>query len=112
MRVIFEENIEHEDFFEIILSSREYDKLLEKGIVQDFPQGLHGKRNLNVYIRIDKYMEDPECLSKAKPNNDIYTQNILTLLKNLQNIRQSQPIKSSRNMPKRKKPLAKEKQND
>lgn len=54
MRVIFEEDIENSDFFEIILTQEEYEKLSQKGIVVDFPLGLYDKRNLNVYLRVDK----------------------------------------------------------
>ena len=55
--MIFEENVENEDFFEIILSPKEYENIVDKGQVSEFKGGLYGKRNLNVYIRIDKNME-------------------------------------------------------
>lgn len=53
MKVLFEENIEDSDFLEIILSSKEYEQLREKGIVRDFPAGFNGSRNLNIFIRVD-----------------------------------------------------------
>jgi hypothetical protein len=53
MQIIFEEDIEKCDFFEIILSPREYDILLEKGIVKEFPNGLFRNRGLNIYLRVE-----------------------------------------------------------
>lgn len=59
--MIYEEDIERMDFLEIILSNREYEKISLKGVVHNFPGGLHGKRTLNVYVRIDpKYDEQEE----------------------------------------------------
>jgi hypothetical protein len=58
MRMIFEEKIEHSDFLELILTSDQAEKLIEGGLVQDFPLGLYGDRNLNVFIRIDEGDED------------------------------------------------------
>lgn len=53
MRMIFEENIEREDFIELIIEDRELDKLVEhRDLVRDFPEGLRGDRNLNVYLRV------------------------------------------------------------
>lgn len=57
MRLIYEENIEGEDFLELILTEREYKRLIDKGVVNDFPEGLLNKRNLNVFVRVDKYKE-------------------------------------------------------
>lgn len=54
MKMIFEENIENEDFLELILDEDESEILCEYGIVKDFPVGLRGLRNLNVFIRIAK----------------------------------------------------------
>lgn len=51
MRKIFEKNVEDSDFLELILSDEEIEQLGEIGVVQDFPEGLNGKRNLNVFIR-------------------------------------------------------------
>ena len=48
--MIFEE-VENEDFFEIILRPKEIDRLWKKGVVADFPDGMYGKRNLNVFVR-------------------------------------------------------------
>ena len=58
MRMIFEENIEHEDFIEIILSPEEahllcFPEQIDKGVMQDFPLGLWGVRNLNICVRTD-----------------------------------------------------------
>lgn len=51
--MIFEEDIEKQDFLEIILTQEEYEKLPEEGAVKDF-QGIFRDRNLNVYVRIQK----------------------------------------------------------
>ena len=50
MKMLFE-TVENEDFFEIILNEEEIEIISEKGVVKDFPFGLYGKRNLNVYVR-------------------------------------------------------------
>lgn len=52
--MLYEEDIEKWDFFEIILSENEYEKIREGGLTVDFKGGLHDVRNLNVYLRIDK----------------------------------------------------------
>jgi len=54
MRMIFEENVEKEDFLELVISDEQYELLREVGVVMDFPEGLHGKRNLNVFIRMEQ----------------------------------------------------------
>ena len=62
MRVIFEE-VGNEDFFEIILRAKEIDGIRKKGVVADFPKGMYGKRNLNVFVRHEKnqrYIEEDE----------------------------------------------------
>jgi hypothetical protein len=64
MRMIFEENIENEDFFEIILKEDELEKISLKGYVRIFEGGLFGLRDLNVFIRTEK--EDPMPLVKGK----------------------------------------------
>lgn len=53
MKVIFEKNVEGSDYLEIILSRSETNKLMDYGIEKDFPLGLDGIRNLNVFIRVD-----------------------------------------------------------
>ena len=53
MRMIFEENVESEDFLEIILKKDELDKITSKGLVRIFPFGLNAKRDLNVFIRTE-----------------------------------------------------------
>lgn len=57
MRTIFEQ-LDREDFFEIIISADEYEKLLETGIVRDYPNGLSRRRNLNIYLWVDKKYDD------------------------------------------------------
>jgi hypothetical protein len=66
--MIFERNVERQDFLEFILSEEQAEALLEKGVVQEFPEGLFGVRSLNVFIRVDKnYKEDEEMpLVKGK----------------------------------------------
>lgn len=66
MRMIFEEDIEKEDFFEIILSEKEYERMVERGAVQEFPCGLYGLRRLNVYLRVDKTYEGDEFMPLVK----------------------------------------------
>lgn len=73
MRVIFEE-VENEDFFEIILRPREIEGLVRKGVVANFPKGMYGKRNLNVFVRqetsqrILEMEEEDMPLLKGKEN--------------------------------------------
>lgn len=62
--MIFEEDVEHEDFLELILQEEEIDKISRKGYVRIFPGGLHGKRDLNLFIRMEK--GDPMPLVKGK----------------------------------------------
>jgi hypothetical protein len=51
VRLIFESD-RKEDFFELILTEDEIEDLsLGKGIHVDFPEGLYGCSNLNIYIR-------------------------------------------------------------
>lgn len=51
--MIFEKNIEGWDFLELWISPLQLEKLTEEGeIVKNFPKGLDGTRNLNIYIRI------------------------------------------------------------
>jgi hypothetical protein len=54
MRKIFEKNVEHTDFLELILQPEEIERIAESGVVQDFAEGLEGKRNLNVFIRSEE----------------------------------------------------------
>lgn len=56
MRVIFEEVME-EDFFEIILRPAEIAGMWQKGVVMDFPKGMYGKRNLNVFVRLETELD-------------------------------------------------------
>jgi len=66
MRLIFEENIERSDFLEIILSPQQVEKLLTDGIVRDYPTGLFGIRNLNVFIRVDKTIGEEDAISERE----------------------------------------------
>lgn len=52
--MVFEEDIESSDFLELIVSPTEATQLNLDGIVMDFSFGLKGRRNLNVFIRVDK----------------------------------------------------------
>ena len=54
MRMIFEEDIEHSDFLELILTQEEIKELMKRGVSRDYPEGFHSKRNLNVFIRVEK----------------------------------------------------------
>ncbi len=54
MRMIYEEDVESYDFFEIILDDADVDRLHLTGVVKEFKGGLHGERNLNVYLWVDK----------------------------------------------------------
>ncbi len=53
MRLIYEENVEREDFIEITLSPEECEQLSKGGVVGEFDGALHENRNLNIYLRID-----------------------------------------------------------
>ncbi len=64
--MIFEEDIEREDFLEFIMTEEQYEMLKEVGVVMDFPQGLHFKRNLNVFIRLEK----GDCMPLVKGEKD------------------------------------------
>ena len=57
MRLIFEENVEDEDFLEFILSDSDFESVIKNGVVSNFENGLYGKRNLNVFIRLEKQDE-------------------------------------------------------
>lgn len=83
MRMIFEEDIEREDFFEIILNQTDYDNLLEKGVVKEFAGGLYGKRNLNVYLRVDLNQEEimPLVKGKAAKSKKGFSENVKAEMK-------------------------------
>lgn len=78
--MIFEEDIEHSDFLELIVCEGDLDKLLDSGLVYDFPQGLNKKKNLNVYIRVEKPKGERMPLVKGKGEKAI-KQNIETEMK-------------------------------
>lgn len=61
--MIFEPDIEQEDFIEFILTPREIENISKKGVVKNFSEGLYGKRNLNVFIRAEvdeRYLEEED----------------------------------------------------
>ena len=60
MRLIFEEDIEHSDFLEVVISQEDLEKILEGGIVKDFPRGLNKNKNLNIYLRFDHATSERE----------------------------------------------------
>lgn len=79
MKTIFEQNIERSDFLEIILTAEEYEELLEKGVVQDFPYGLFGIRNLNVFVRVSTDEEEIMPLHKGK-SKKVVSENIKEMM--------------------------------
>lgn len=74
MRMIFEEDIERCDFFELILNERDLEKIASKGIVREFPEGLFGNRSLNVYVRLEKSMPLDKGKSKEAVSKNIKTE--------------------------------------
>lgn len=66
MKIIYEPNIENEDFLEIILKKGETENLSRKDVRQDFPGAMHPLRNLNLLVRTEtKYEEEPMPLVKG-----------------------------------------------
>ena len=66
MRLIFEPDIENEDFLELILKKSERDQLLERDIQRNFEGGFHPDRNLNLLIRTEnRYEEEKMPLVKG-----------------------------------------------
>jgi hypothetical protein len=51
MIFLFEEGFEGTDYLEIALSREEISDLKEKGVVQNFTNGLNRKKKLNIFIR-------------------------------------------------------------
>ena len=66
MRIIFEEDIEHEDFLELILTPEELYMLPERGLIRNYPRGLRDKRNLNVFLRIENQEERDYATSERQ----------------------------------------------
>lgn len=52
MRMIYDSNVLGEDFIELIISPKEYEKLFEKGLVCNFPNPLNDERELNIFLRV------------------------------------------------------------
>lgn len=50
MRLIFDPDVDDEDFMEIILTEEQIESIKENGVTKDFKHGFYG-RNLNVFIR-------------------------------------------------------------
>lgn len=65
MKLIYEENIENSDFLELVLSEYEIDKLNSTGVVEEFPGGLQGKRDLNIFIR-----KEENAISKRRKSEN------------------------------------------
>lgn len=74
--MIFEENVERHDFFEVILDEEDYDRLLVKGVVKEFKGGLHGQRNLNVYLWVDKESNMPLVKGAAAKSKKGFSSNV------------------------------------
>jgi len=64
--MVFEEDIEKCDYIEFILTKKEANKISEKGVDCDFPFGLFGKRNLNVFIRLEEVWEQQDAINKGE----------------------------------------------
>jgi hypothetical protein len=58
MKMVFDENVDRCDYLEFILSPTQAAQIMLEGLVSEFPYGLKGKRNLNVFIRVDRTLED------------------------------------------------------
>lgn len=68
MRIIYEPNIEKEDFLEVILTFCEYKKLVTEGVTEEFLGGFSGVRNLNIFIRIQDEQGQLMPTKKGKNN--------------------------------------------
>ena len=53
MRMIFEDNVEREDFLEIIINQEELEQIIAGFVSAEFIEGILG-RVLNVAIRLDR----------------------------------------------------------
>lgn len=54
MRMIFDKDVENQDFLELILHEKELQDLDELGISEDFDEGVDGRTPINILIRIEK----------------------------------------------------------
>lgn len=54
MRMIFDKDVENQDFLELILHEKELEDLDELGISEDFDEGIDGRTPINILIRIEK----------------------------------------------------------
>lgn len=76
MRLIFEDNIEREDFLELILNEEELEKISVAGYVRIFSGGLFGLRDLNVFIRIEKEESMPLVKGKKASSPKGFSENV------------------------------------
>lgn len=79
--MIFEENVEGEDFFEIILKEWELEKISHKGLVRIFPCALHEERDLNVFIRTEKEEIMPLVKGKKASTAKGFSENVKNEMK-------------------------------
>ena len=66
MRMIFDSNVENQDFLELIISEKEAKNISVQGAGKDFEKGLYGTRPLNVYIRLEKPYERGDAMPLVK----------------------------------------------
>jgi hypothetical protein len=52
--MIFDKDVENQDFLELIIHEKELQDLDELGISEDFDRGVDGRTPLNILIRIEK----------------------------------------------------------
>lgn len=79
MRMLYEEDIENYDFFEIILDENELSELPIKGIVKEFYTGVNRDRHLNVYIWVDKEKQImPLVKGNAAKSKKGFSENVKT----------------------------------
>lgn len=52
MRLLFEDDVEGTDYLEIIITTDEFEEIIEKGLVKEIDAGLYGERELNIFIRV------------------------------------------------------------
>ncbi len=78
MKMVFDQNIDQCDYLEFVLSQNDVNQLLLKEIVVDYPTGLIGKRNLNVFMRVDRTLGDymPLVKGKAAKSKEGFSENV------------------------------------
>lgn len=75
MKMVFDANVDRCDYLEFVFSPHDINLLLLKEIIVDYPKGLIGKRNLNVFMRVDRTLGDIMPLKKGK-SKAIVSENI------------------------------------